>query len=343
MTASPKAATTNGLVAFCETRADENGAAEERWPCGPVPLGFWLRTIEEVPRPWSVRDTGMNPAEVPLAKAASVAQTLLRRAACSSATLGIAALTMTIVTWRTRAPPRVRASMRYVPGPSCWPCTFPLKRTRFTPGWPRTTNLSATAQTGETCSTVNETGPDRANRNTRIVRRLDRGPLVEIQERDACSPDSDDRCDVRELLADDGPEAPAAPDGDDDPEPPASDEEGCEAEGVETPTEGDELVSMGVGSVGVCGSAAVVVGSATVVVGSATVVVGSGNAVVGSVTVGTVGIGSERPSARATPAETPSTPSTKARSADRINEITSNAPFRVRGPPKSPRSACGEG
>jgi hypothetical protein len=205
---------------------------------------------------------------------------------------------------------------------------------------------------------VNTTGVLRTRRKTRIVRRLDFGPLVEIHEREARRPDIDAWREVRDLLEgedegelpaapdDDGGEAelPATRDADADVEPPtpANGTFDCEpagADGVETVTGGDEMGDLGLGSVGT-GSTGGGAGSAF---GVGVGTVGAGKVGVGKVGVGKVGVGKGRPSASATPAKTPSTTSTEARAADLIAEITSNAPFRVRGPPESPRSACGEG
>jgi hypothetical protein len=168
---------------------------------------------------------------------------------------------------------------------------------------------------------VKETAVVRARRKTRIVRRLDFGPVVEIQARDSRSREIDARWEVPELLpVADSPEPPEVP-GDPDPDPtptPVSGEDDWRTEGAggaETLTGGDEIGSLGVGSVG-SGS--------------------TGTVGVGTVGVGRVGVGSVgRPSASATPAETPSTTSTEARATDLIAEITSKVPFRVRGPPKS--------
>jgi hypothetical protein len=175
---------------------------------------------------------------------------------------------------------------------------------------------------------VKETAVVRARWKTRIVRRLDFGPVVEIQARDSRSREIDVRWEVPVLLPVAGPPEPPEVPGDPDPDPtptPISsgeDDWGTEGgEGAETFTGGDEIGSLGVGSVG-SGSTG----------GGGNVTVGVGTVGVGRVGVGRVG----RPSASATPAETPSTTSTEARAADLIAEITSNAPFRVRGPPKSP-------
>jgi hypothetical protein len=216
-----------------------------------------------------------------------------------------------------------------------------LKRTRFTPGWPWTMNLPATPQTGETWVTVNETGVVRARRKTRIARRLDFGPLIAIHVRDERRRDIDARREVRELppvpeepepprVVDDGDPvptpAPASGEVDEDPVPtpaPASgevDDETPGAAGVDTVDGGDEMGSLGLGSVGT----------------GSTGGGGSGTVGVDTVGVGRVGVGRGRLSASATPAKTPSTTSREARAADLIAEITSNAPFRVRGPPQSP-------
>jgi hypothetical protein len=208
-------------------------------------------------------------------------------------------------------------------------------------------NLPATPQTGETWVTVNETGVVRARRKTRITRLLDFGPLIAIHVRDVRSRDIDARRAVRELppvpeepepprVVDDGDPvptpAPASGEVDGDPvvptPAPASgevDDETPGAAGVDTVGGGDEMGSLGLGSVGT-GSTG----------GGGSGTVGVDTVGVDTVGVGRVGVGTGRLSASATPAKTPSTTSREARAADLIAEITSNAPFRVRGPPQSP-------
>jgi hypothetical protein len=192
-------------------------------------------------------------------------------------------------------------------------------------------NLPATPQTGETWVTVNETGVVRARRKTRIARRLAFGPLIAIHVRDERRCDIDARREVRELpLVPEEPEPPRVlDDGEPVPTPaPASGEVDGEtpgADGVDSVSGGDEMGSLGLGGVGT-GSTG----------GGASGTVGVDTVGVGRVGVGRVGVGRGRLSASATPAKTPSTTSREARAADLIAEITSNAPFRVRGPPQSP-------
>jgi hypothetical protein len=76
----------------------------------------------------------------------------------------------------------VRAEIVYVPGSSARPRSFPLKRTRLKPAWPRRLKWPTARQAGETSWTVKKTQAARGRKNVKVVARF----LSPIHEREAC-------------------------------------------------------------------------------------------------------------------------------------------------------------
>jgi len=128
------------------TFAPVGGATPNLEPEAPEFAGGW-------PEPDD--DAGAAAAEPELeemkdACSSRAGQVFAARIDFSSSRDGADPLTTTSVTRRTTRPEGVRMEMRYVPGPSCCPCTRPEKRTRLMPDRPRTVKCPTPMHCGET-------------------------------------------------------------------------------------------------------------------------------------------------------------------------------------------------